>query len=103
MDLLVFTMKARYLVLFGNEKCDSIHNRTRYHIGVKSGIAYIIPHDYAKIKIDSYDSLPLEKTMAFRYVIILIESVWNKNQNHYCYLINFRKSFVSVTWKISSV
>ena len=31
----------------------------------KSGITYIISHNYATIKVDSYNSLPLEKTMAF--------------------------------------
>ena len=28
---------------------------------MKSGIACVISHNYAKIKVDSYDSLPLEK------------------------------------------
>ena len=30
-------------------------------MGVKSGITYVISHNYARIKVDSYDSLPLEK------------------------------------------
>ena len=30
-------------------------------MNVKSGITYIISHNYAKIKVDSYNSLPLEK------------------------------------------
>ena len=45
-----------YLVLFGTEKYDSIYNRIRYLISAKSGITYIISHNYAKIKVDSYDS-----------------------------------------------
>ena len=61
-------------------------------ISVKSGIIYIISHNYAKIKVDSYDSLPLEKTMTFCNVIILIKSLWNKDKNSY-YCI-FRKSFL---------
>ena len=61
-------------------------------INVKSGIIYIISHNYAKIKVDSYDSLPLEKTMTFCNVIILIKPLWNKNKNSY-YCI-FRKSFL---------
>ena len=36
-------------------------------------ITYVISHNYAKIEVDSYDSLPLEKTMAFHNVIILIK------------------------------
>ena len=38
----------------------------------KSGITYVFSHNYARNKIDSYDSLPLEKTMNFDNVIILI-------------------------------
>ena len=36
---------------------------------------------------DSYDSLPLEKTLTLHNVIILIKSLVNKNQNHYYYNI----------------
>ena len=46
----------RYLALFGSEKHDSICNSIRY-IGQKRGITYIISHNLAKIKVDSYDSL----------------------------------------------
>ena len=54
---------TRYLVLFGLEKYDAIDNRIRYVIIQKIGITYVISHDYVRIKIDSYDSLPLEKTL----------------------------------------
>ena len=40
-----------------------LDNRIRYFISLKSGATYVFPHNYAKIKVDSYDSLPLEKTM----------------------------------------
>ena len=53
--------RTRYLVLFRAEKYDFIYNRIRYIIGVKSGITYAISHNYEKIKVDSFDSLPLEK------------------------------------------
>ena len=43
------------------KKYDFIYNMMRYLIGVKSGITYVISQYYAKIKVDSYDSLPLEK------------------------------------------
>ena len=39
-----------------------IYNRIRYLISVKSGVAFIISHNYARIKVESYDSLLLEKT-----------------------------------------
>ena len=45
------------LVLFGDEKYDFIYNRIRHLVGVKTCITYVISHNYAKIKADSYDSL----------------------------------------------
>ena len=56
----------------------------RYLISVKSGIAYVVSHNYAIIQVDLYNSLPLEKTMTLRNVIILAKSVWNKDNNN-CY------------------
>ena len=79
--------RTRYLVLFGSEKYDFIYNRVRYLILVKSGIAYVISPIYAKIKVDPYDSLPLEKTMTFNDVIILTASVFNKDKNNYLHNI----------------
>ena len=52
----------RCLVLSGREKCDSIYNRIRYLMSVESGITYITSHNYVKVKVDSHDSLPPEKT-----------------------------------------
>ena len=48
-------------MLFGSEQYDSIYDKSRYLITVKCGIAHIASHDYAKIKVNSHDSLPLEK------------------------------------------
>ena len=48
-------------------------------------IWYYWQHNYAKIKLDSYDSLPPEKMLTLRNVIILIKSVFNKDKNHYYY------------------
>ena len=53
--------RTRYLVVFVPEKNNAIYNRIRYLINQKSGITYVISHNYARIKIDSHDSLPLEK------------------------------------------
>ena len=55
---------TRYLTLFGSEKY-AIYNRIRYLISLKSGITYISSHYFAKIKVDSYDSLPIEKKIDF--------------------------------------
>ena len=51
---------TRYLVLFGPEKYDAIYNRIKYVISQKNGITFVFSHNYAKIKIDSYDFSPLE-------------------------------------------
>ena len=52
---------AWYLVLFGPEKSDAIYNSSRYLLSQKSGITYLVFRNYAKIEIDSYESLPVEK------------------------------------------
>ena len=52
---------TKYLTLFGSEKYEAIYNRIRYLISQKTGITYIYFHYFAKIKVDTYDSLPIEK------------------------------------------
>ena len=51
----------RYLVLLGPEKYDAIYNRIRYLISLKNGITYVFSLYFAKIKVDCYDFLPIEK------------------------------------------
>ena len=64
--------------------------------GVKSGITYVISHNYTKIKVDSYNSLPLEKTVTFHNIIILIKSVFNKDKNrYYCNIFLEKASYES--------
>ena len=75
---------TRYLVLFGSEKYNFFYNRIRYVLSIKSGITFIISHKYAKIKVDSYNSLAVEKKKIFHNVIILFKSVWNKDKDN-CY------------------
>ena len=48
-------------------------------------------HYFAKIKADSYDSLPIENTLTFHNVIILIKSVLKKDKNHCYYKILLEK------------
>ena len=81
----------KYLVLFGPKKYDAICNRIRYLRSQKSGIAYVISDNYVRVKIDSYDSLPLEKILAFHNLIIFIKSVFNKDKNNYYYNIFLEK------------
>ena len=56
---------TRYLVLFGSEKYDAIYNAIRYFKSEKRGIRYLISHNYARIKIDLYNLLPLDKNTDF--------------------------------------
>ena len=90
MDLLEFMM-ARYLVSFGSKKYSAIYNRVRYLTSQKHGIAYFISHNYAKIKVDSYDYLPQENTLTFHNFIILIKAVFDKNKTNYYYNIFLEK------------
>ena len=82
---------TRHLTFFGSEKYDPIYNRTRYLMSLKSGITYIFSHYFVKIKVDSYDSLPIEKILTLHNVIIHIKSVLNKDKNHYYYKIFLEK------------
>ena len=47
----------------------------------------VISHNHAKIKVDSCDPLPLEKTLTFHNAIHS-KSVLNKDQNHYYYILH---------------
>ena len=85
---------TRFSVLFGGEKYDFIRNRVTYLIRVKNGIAYVISHNYAIIKVDSYELLPLQESLILHNVIILIKSVFNKDKNnYYCKMFLVKGSF----------
>ena len=90
---------TRYLVLLRSDKYDSIYNRIRYLISGKKGITYIFSDNYATIKVDSYDSLPPEKTMTLCNVIIFLKSVRNKDKNNYYYNIFLEKAFYELPKK----
>ena len=61
---------TKYLVLLGPEKYEAIYNRIRYLICLKSSNTYNFSHYFVKIKVDSYDSLPIEKRLTLHEVII---------------------------------
>ena len=55
-----------YLTLFRSEIYNATDNRVRFFYKIfynflKSTITYILSHYFVKIKIDSYDPLPIEK------------------------------------------
>ena len=60
-------------------------------MSLKSTTTYIFSHYFAIIKVDSYDSLPIEKILTFHNIIILIKSALNKDKNHYYYKIFLEK------------
>ena len=79
--IFVFNISCKTLVgaVFQAEKYDFIYNRIRYRIiRIKSGIKFVVCHNYAKIEVDSCDSLLLENTLILHSVIILFKSVFNK-------------------------
>ena len=48
------------------------------------------------MKVDSYDSLSLEKTMTFGNVIIIITSVCNKDKNNYWHKMFLEKALNNI-------
>ena len=83
---------TRYLVLFGPEIYGEIYDWIESILSEESDISYIISHNFAKIKVNSYDSLSPEKAMTFDNVIILIKSVFNIDKNNYYYNIILEKA-----------
>ena len=57
----------------------------------KSSITVSFTLTFPRIRIDSYNSLPIEKILTFHNVIIYIKSVVNKNKNYYYYNIFLEK------------
>ena len=82
--------KIRYLVTFDYNYCDKMYN-IKYLMSETSGIKDSINHNFARIAIDLYDSLPTEKILTFHNVIIPIKSVVNKNKDEYYYNIFLQK------------
>ena len=80
---------TRYLALIIPERYDAIYDRIRYLTVENSGITYSISHNFARIRIDSYNSSPV--TLTFHNVIIFIRSIVNKNKKNYYYNIFLEK------------
>ena len=80
--------RIRYLVLL---KYNEIYDRTKYLMSEKSDITDSINYNFARIRIDSCNSLPIERMLTFHNAMILIKSVDNENKNHYYYNTFFEK------------
>ena len=70
---------------------NEIYDRIRYLLSKKSGITESINYNSARIRTDSYNSLPIEKILTFHNVIILIKSVVKMKKNEYYYNIFLEK------------
>ena len=79
------------LVLSDYGLFDKICDKIKYLLNEKSGITDSITHNFGAIKIDSYNSLPIEKILTFHNLIILIKSVVIKDKYNYCYNIFLEK------------
>ena len=64
----------RDLVLFDHGLFDKICDKIKYLTSKKSGNPDGINPNFGKIRIDSYNSLPIEKILSFHNVIIFIKS-----------------------------
>ena len=60
----------RYLVLFDHGSFDEISDKIKYLISEKGGITDSINYNFGKIRIDSYNSLPIQKILTFHNVTV---------------------------------
>ena len=67
--------KIKHLILFDYGLFNKICDKIKYRMSKKSDNINNINHNFGKIRIDSYNSLPIT------HVIILIKSAVHKNQN----------------------
>ena len=78
--IIVLDGENKHLTLFDYGLFNKICDKIKYLISKKSGITNS-NHNFGKIRIDSYNSLPIKKILTFHNVIIPIKLVVNKNKN----------------------
>ena len=83
--------KIKHLILFDYGLFNKICDEIKYLTSKKSGITNSINHNFGRIRIGSYNSLPIKKILVFHNVIILTESVVNENKNKYYHNIFLEK------------
>ena len=79
----VHSGEFRHLIFFDYVLLDKICDKVKYLICEKIGITDSINQNFGEIRIDSFNSLLIEKTLTFHHVLIHIKSVVNKNKNEY--------------------
>ena len=62
----------------------------------KSNYKYGISYNFPRIRIDSFNSVLIGKTLTFHNVIILVDSVVNKNKNNYYFNTFLEKGLYEV-------
>ena len=82
-----------YLVIFCYWQYDKIFVNIKYLISEKSDITDSVNNSFSRIRINSYNYLPIEKLLTFHNVIVLIKSIVNENKNHYYYNIFLEKGW----------
>ena len=83
-----------YLVSCGPGQYDEVYDRIKYL--EKSGIRDSINHNFGRTRINSDNSLPIEKILTFYNVLILIKLVVNENKNNYYYNIFYKKVHIKI-------
>ena len=83
--------EIRHSVLFDYGWFDKICDNIKCLVSEKSGITDSINHNFGKIRIDLYSSLPTKKILTFHNMIILFKSLVNKNKNEYYYNMFLKK------------
>ena len=79
---------TKSLTLFDSDaKYERCFDRVSYLIMLKNIYSRVYFQKFVKTKINSDNNLPLEKTLNIQNVVILVNSVFSKNQNYYFYQV----------------
>ena len=65
----------RYLVLFGPEIYSAIYGKINYTESEKTNIKYSINHIFAGIKVDSYNSLSVQKNIEYTIELTFLKEL----------------------------
>ena len=72
-------------------------------LDILDSITYTVSRYFGKIKVDSYESLPIEKILTLHNVVLLIKSLLNWDKNHYYYKIFLEKYSNLLAKKITKI
>ena len=72
-------------------------------LDILDSITYTVSRYFGKIKVDSYESLPIEKILTLHNVVLLIKSLLNWDKNHYYYKIFLEKYSNLLSKKITKI